>query len=271
MYAYVGIGDHGVSVGWDGCVYDGAWLDGALYGHVNPDTWELEDDADHDGSPASRDCDDADPERNACATDIPFDGIDQDCSGADAGDGDDDGFELGDDCDDTNRDAHPHADDVPGDGVDEDCDGSDDVDADGDGYTANGDDHEADCDDADATVHPGADEILGDGIDQDCDGVEGYGDRDSDRDGYIDVAMGGTDCDDLDPGVHREAPDVACDGIDQDCDGADFEDAWSPACTTGHDTGSCATTDPPRLVLPLAFAIVACLVSGHTGRRARPV
>ncbi|MCC7539059.1 MAG: hypothetical protein IT379_22730 [Deltaproteobacteria bacterium] len=44
----------------------------------------VDDDADRDGSPADRDCDDTNPALHPGASDTCGDGIDQDCSGADA-------------------------------------------------------------------------------------------------------------------------------------------------------------------------------------------
>jgi hypothetical protein len=84
---------------------------------------------------------------DACvpSVEVPCDGIDQDCDGADS------------------------TDEIPYDGIDQDCDGADLTDVDGDGHdavAAGGDD----CDDNDPAVHPGAEEIPGDGIDNDCDG-----------------------------------------------------------------------------------------------------
>ena len=82
-------------------------------------------DGDGDGEPVTTDCDDAHAAVNHAATDIPADGIDQDCSGADAPDpdADGDGSSVPADCDDANPAVHPGAVDVPGDVVDQDCAG----------------------------------------------------------------------------------------------------------------------------------------------------
>lgn len=49
-------------------------------------------DMDGDGSPASEDCDDNDEYSNPDAGDVPYDGVDQDCDGADLVDVDGDGY-----------------------------------------------------------------------------------------------------------------------------------------------------------------------------------
>ena len=107
------------------------------------------------------------------AGEVPVDGIDQDCDGADgtyptSDDADGDGYGASVECDDANPSIHPGAVEIWYDGVDQDCDGADD-DQDGDGYV-----RASDCDDTDATAFPGADEVASDGVDQDCDGSDMY-------------------------------------------------------------------------------------------------
>ena len=108
-------------------------------------------------------------------TEIPYDGIDQDCDGADLADVDGDGADAveagGTDCDDANSLIHPGAPEVPYDGNDQDCDGADQTDVDSDGYDSTRVDGD-DCDDLNPDIHPGVEDPPGDGIDQDCDGVD---------------------------------------------------------------------------------------------------
>ena len=194
---------------------DGAicWVDGDGdgYGEV------LASEADPDGdctddpgqAPAGGDCDDGDASLSPSAADVPDDGVDQDCSGADSvtcwvdQDGDDwgDGTVVaadgecqdageatqGGDCDDSDAGAHPEAEELADDGVDQDCDGADTVtclvDDDSDGYAGDVVDLVAegvcdpaehvelagDCDDTDDSTYPGADESC-DWVDSNCDG-----------------------------------------------------------------------------------------------------
>ena len=72
---------------------------------ANSITWLLEgEDRDQDGFTTDDDCNDRDSSINPNAEEIPYDGIDQDCSGSDLNDLDEDGFIAdlagGDDCDD---------------------------------------------------------------------------------------------------------------------------------------------------------------------------
>jgi len=82
-------------------------------------------DADGDGISAPADCNDKDASIKPGATDVPDDGIDQNCDGADAvnNDKDGDGFPKTSDCDDLNASVRPGAVEVPGNAADEDCDG----------------------------------------------------------------------------------------------------------------------------------------------------
>jgi MYXO-CTERM domain-containing protein len=160
---------------------------------------------------ADADCDDGSVDTFPGATEVPGDGIDQDCDGGDLcyvdtdGDGArtnatrlstdldcDDALEAPAsapmDCVDSDPSRYPGAPELTGDGVDQDCDGGDTCFADGDGDGAAGpgvvgsadldcaDAGEGptntDCDDADAARFPGATELVGDEVDQDCDGQE---------------------------------------------------------------------------------------------------
>ncbi|MFT7519875.1 MAG: hypothetical protein ACI9MC_002019, partial [Kiritimatiellia bacterium] len=205
---------------------------------VDAATWYADSDGDTFGNPDitkkackvpagyvadHTDCDDDDKTVHPGATEIPYDGIDQDCDGEDLCDVDIDGYDHplcgGSDCDDTVDTINPGADEVWYDGLDQDCDGWSDYDADYDGFDSA--DYEGeDCDDTDDQINPDAEEVWYDGIDQNCDGKSDY---DADYDGYDSDDYGGEDCDDDDDTVHPGADEIE-DGKDNDCNGVDEDD-----------------------------------------------
>ena len=113
------------------------------------------------------DCDPGDAAVYPGAEEVWYDGVDQDCDGANDYDQDGDGSVLENDCDDLDPTVNYDAKEVWYDGVDQDCRGGSDYDQDGDGYedpSGGGDD----CDDLNAKVNPGVEEILDNGVDDDC-------------------------------------------------------------------------------------------------------
>ena len=183
------------------------------------------------------DCDDGDPKVNPAATELAYDGIDNDCSQGDLVDVDGDGIlgtpAGGDDCDDTDGSiGSPQTwyADTDADGYGDDSTGVADCIPPSWTTTVTGD-----CDDEDPEVNPEGFEICN-GKDDDCDGTtdgEAAADAlpwfaDADGDGFGDADQGtlacsqpeghvadATDCDDTDPERHPQAwhPDVDEDGF----------------------------------------------------------
>ena len=151
-------------------------------------------DDDQDGYMAGEDCDDTNAAISPGAEEVWYDGIDQDCDGADDYDQDADGWKStvhpdGMDCNDEDPAINPDADDLTEDGVDQDCNGQDGTGADdGDSNPETPDDDTGndvqdnndwdgdgfvegeDCNDTDPTAFPGNTEACSDGRDNDCDG-----------------------------------------------------------------------------------------------------
>ena len=234
---------------------------------VDAGTWYLDADADGWGAAGTAvaacaepagydndalDCDDTNADARPDAPETWYDGVDQNCDGADD-DQDADGFLVADECDDTRPDVFPGAADAWYDGVDQDCAGNSDFDADADGQDSasyGG----ADCDDADAAVYTGAPDTPYDGVVTDCVAADEY---DQDGDGF---ALA-DDCDDARSDVNPDAGEIWYDGVDQNCDGndtdqdgdgvavdedCDDEDGGVTTCDTGDtaDTDGGETGDP---------------------------
>ena len=158
------------------------------------------------------DCDDDKAEVNPEADDVPYDGVDSDCSGNDDFDVDGDGFY---------DEANSYA-------VTEYAEEATDPEIEGSTPASPGD-----CDDDDAGINPNAEDIAYDGIDSDCGGEDDY---DQDADGFVrDVDIGkgtypislegdlpGGDCQD-DPALggadqNPAKVEILSDDVDQDCD-----------------------------------------------------
>jgi hypothetical protein len=219
-------------------------------------------DKDNDGYMDDEDCNDIDPNINPGVIDIACDGIDQDCSGADAldaicTDADNDDYTADIDCNDNEAEINPGATEIVCDGIDQDCSGSDKLnatctDTDNDNYTA-----DVDCNDSDAGINPGATEIVCDGIDQDCSGLDKLEATctDADKDGYT----ADVDCNDNNRNIYPGARDNSCNGRDNDCDGGIDEDyvtkqtscgfgicaaIGSTSCVSGQEIDSCVPGTP---------------------------
>ncbi len=200
------------------------------------------------------DCDDTRFAVNPDASEVPYNGIDDDCAGGDLQDVDGDGqisdqVSGGTDCDDTDATVNTAVLEVPYDGIDNDCSGADLTDVDGDGHdgpSGTG----PDCDDDDATVNPAASEVPYNGLDDDCAGGD---ECDVDGDGYLHEGLvcGGADCDDGEANINPGATETSGNTVDEDCDG--FALGECDADDDGYQNGTagcqatpidCDDTDP---------------------------
>ncbi len=84
-------------------------------------------DGDGDGWEPPEDCDDDDRDVHPDATEVPYNGVDEDCQDGDLVDVDGDGYSAveagGDDCADANASIHPDAEETCGDSRDNNCSG----------------------------------------------------------------------------------------------------------------------------------------------------
>ena len=213
-------------------------LDADGDGHGGSETLASADrDCDDRGEAAvADDCDDDVATVYTGAAEVPGDGIDEDCDGAERcyADEDSDGFRT---------DAEVDSDDL-------DCAGDGEAD---DAAPA------GDCDDADPAAWPGAEEVVADGVDADCDGGERcWTDTDGDGAGVpveIDsddlscsgagVSAADDDCDDGDATSYPGAEEVVADGIDEDCDGGEL--CWADADHDGFGAADGSTVPSPDL------------------------
>jgi Putative metal-binding motif len=159
------------------------------------------------------------PEEACAASEVPYNGKDDDCDPTTKDDDlDGDGFSKqgGGDCNDSDMKVFPGATEIPYDGIDQDCSGQDLADFDKDGYDSDKVSGGKDCDDKNANINPKGKEICGDTVDQDCDGYDlSCSKVDKDNDGY---SPNQGDCDDNNKAINPGATEIPYNGKDDDCD-----------------------------------------------------
>ncbi|MEL6864139.1 MAG: MopE-related protein [Bacteroidota bacterium] len=178
-------------------------------------SYRILEDVDGDGFNNVFDCNDNNSAVNPNATEVPYDGWDNDCNPATLDDDlDGDGFALAEDCDDADPLLNPAAAEIPYDGIDNDCNPMTyDDDVDQDGFVL-----AEDCDDDNPEVNANAVEIPYDGLDNDCNPMTP--DDDLDGDGFV-LAE---DCDDDRADINPNATEIPYDNIDNDCNAATLDD-----------------------------------------------
>jgi hypothetical protein len=222
-----------------------------LHADTEPTTWYEDQDGDGFGDPATGertcprpgyvtnglDCNDQDASINPFASEVPGDGVDQNCDSTELCyvDDDDDGY-------------RPDATSTLS-SSDTDCN---------DSGEATASDPTGDCNDAASSINPAASESIGDNVDQNCDGGElCY--VDADNDGYRPNATSTLassdsdcndsgeatntdligDCDDANAAIHPGAVEGVGDNVDQDCNGGEI--CYVDADEDGHRPNATAT------------------------------
>ena len=206
-------------------------------------------DGDCDGFLTANDCNDSNAAINPNATEIWYNGDDDDCSGNASdydqdGDGEDAVAHGGADCNDTDANSlnNTYYIDADADGYGDSSTSMTDCSLPS-GYADNADDCNDDPNNGGAASNPGAVEVWYNGDDNDCSG--NASDYDQDGDGQDSDAHGGTDCQDTDATAFSGATEIWYDGIDNACDGGnDFDQDGDGEDSDQHGGVDCDDTDP---------------------------